>query len=112
MQIIAKNIRRRALMETYQTAKFDRSPKNLSRVNGPVSGKKRRKKKKEKEKHKQKICRSKKYHAGLELSRDKCSFPFCLLFVFRAFLWSALAFFKRLMKVHLYKLHMCNMAHA
>ncbi len=30
MQIITKNIRWRALMETYQTAKFDRSPNNLS----------------------------------------------------------------------------------
>ena len=31
MQIITKNIRWRALMDiTYQTAKFDRSPKNLS----------------------------------------------------------------------------------
>ncbi len=29
MQIITKNIRRRALMETYQTARFDRSPNNL-----------------------------------------------------------------------------------
>ncbi len=30
MQIITKNIRWRALVETYQTAKFDRSPNNLS----------------------------------------------------------------------------------
>ncbi len=30
MQIITKNIRWRAFMETYQTAKFDRSPNNLS----------------------------------------------------------------------------------
>ncbi len=30
MQIITKNIRWRALMEIYQTAKFDRSPNNLS----------------------------------------------------------------------------------
>ncbi len=30
MQIITKNIRWRALMETYHTAKFDRSPNNLS----------------------------------------------------------------------------------
>ncbi len=30
MQIITKNIRWRALMETYQTAKFDRSANNLS----------------------------------------------------------------------------------
>ncbi len=31
MQIITKNIRWRAFMETYQTAKFDRSTNNLSR---------------------------------------------------------------------------------
>ncbi len=31
MQILTKNIRWRALMETYQTAKFDCSPNNLSR---------------------------------------------------------------------------------
>ena len=31
MQIISKNIRWRALMKTYQTAKFDRSPNKLSR---------------------------------------------------------------------------------
>ncbi len=30
MQIVTKNIRWRALMETYQTAKFDRYPNNLS----------------------------------------------------------------------------------
>ncbi len=30
MQIITKNIRWQALLETYQTAKFDRSPNNLS----------------------------------------------------------------------------------
>ncbi len=32
MQIITKNIRWRALMETNQTAKFDRCPNNLSQV--------------------------------------------------------------------------------
>ncbi len=31
MEIITKNIRWRALMETYQIAKFGRSPNNLSR---------------------------------------------------------------------------------
>ena len=30
MQIITKNVRWRVLMETYQTAKFDRSLKSLS----------------------------------------------------------------------------------
>ncbi len=30
MQIITKNIRWRALMEAYQTAKFDRSPNNMT----------------------------------------------------------------------------------
>ena len=48
MQSITKNIRWRALMETYQTAGFDRSPNNLSRdiFNGPVSGRKGKKKNK------------------------------------------------------------------
>ncbi len=49
MPIITKNIRWRALMETYQTAKFDRSiseqPVLRYRVNGLVAGTKKKKKK-------------------------------------------------------------------
>ncbi len=63
MQIITKNIRWRALMETYQTAKFDRSPNNLfwyivltDRWPDQKKRKKRKKKKEEEEKQKQKIC--------------------------------------------------------
>ncbi len=60
MQIITKNIRWRALMETYQTAKFDRSPNNLSwdivLTDRWPEQEKKRKKKKEYEKQKQTIC--------------------------------------------------------
>ncbi len=50
MQIITENIRWRVLMETYQTAKFDRSPNNLSwdivlTDRWPEQEKKRKKKK-------------------------------------------------------------------
>ncbi len=48
MQIITKNIRWRALMETYQTAKFDRSRNNLSWdivLKGPGAGTKKKEKK-------------------------------------------------------------------
>ncbi len=47
MQIITKNIRWRALMETYQTAKFEQ-PVLRYRVNGPVTGTKKKKGKKKK----------------------------------------------------------------
>ena len=57
MQIITKNIRRRALMEIYQTAKFASSPNNLSRdivlSDRWPEQEKKRKKKKESEKQKQ-----------------------------------------------------------
>ena len=49
MQIITKKIRRRVLMETYQTVKFDHSPNNLSRdivLTDRWLGKKGKKKKK------------------------------------------------------------------
>ncbi len=54
MQIITKNIWWRALMETYQTAKFDRSPNNLSSDialtdRWPEQTKKEKKEKKKKE---------------------------------------------------------------
>ncbi len=54
MQIINKNIRWRALVETYQTAKFDCSPNNLSwdivlTDRWPEQKKKKKKEKKNKE---------------------------------------------------------------
>ncbi len=51
MQIIAKNIRWRALMGTYQTAKFDPSPNNLS---WDTKNKKKKKKKNRTKKGKKK----------------------------------------------------------
>ncbi len=61
MQIITKHIQWRALMETYQTAKFDRSPNNLSwdivlTDRWPEPKKKKEKKKKRNKKSKSNRC--------------------------------------------------------
>ncbi len=77
MQIITKNIRWRALIETYQTAKFDRSPNNLSwdilLTDRWPEQKKRKKKGKMNKKSKNNrsafACRSK-YHSYPQGCRD------------------------------------------